>query len=196
MAATNANEPKLTLDFAGTAVVNDLTRIPLRDGNIMFPPVPLHLDTLYTSHPLDRANEELGVATFPFIWSQLPESTVKCCAKPLSGHPQFFLKVVLHLEAGRNSLQFAAWNDLLNEACFYSERLLEFQADIVPRHYGVFAGKTSWGGTIACAVLDYFPGLPWTWIQNGPGDTLESEYVHFSLRMSVPTSRFNLVSNL
>jgi hypothetical protein len=195
MATINANEPKLTVGFAGTGFVNDLTRIrPLRDSNILFPPVPPH--TLYTSHPLNRGNEEMGVATFPFIWSQLPESTVKCCAKPLSGGPQFFLKVVLHLEAGQGSLQSGAWSDLLNEARFYSEHLSEFQGDIVPRHYGVFAGNTSWGGTIGCAVLDYFPGLPWTWIQNGPGDILESEYVHFSLQMSVPTSCFNLASNL
>ena len=42
-------------------------------------------------------------------------------------------------------------------------------------------GKTKWGGTISCAVLEYFSGLPWTGIANGPsGDTLENQYVSVS----------------
>ena len=97
----------------------------------------------------------------------------------LSEDTKISFKVVLHLEAGKSSLQ--SWTRAGNDSQHHSE----FQGDIVPEHYGVFVGKTSCGGTIVCAVLEYFPGLPWTWIRDGPGDTLESQYVHFSCLIGV-----------
>jgi len=64
---------------------------------------------------------------------------VKCRATLRSGTTELklFTKIVLRLEAGEQSLQFDAANDLLHNAGFYSRYLSEFEGDIVPRHYGV-----------------------------------------------------------
>ena len=99
---------------------------------------------------------------------------MKCRATLRSGTTELklFTKIVLRLEAGEQSLQFDAANDLLHNAGFYSRYLSEFEGDIVPRHYGV---KKKWGETIYCAILEYFSGLPWTGIANGPRDTLENQ---------------------
>jgi hypothetical protein len=106
MAATNANEPKLTVQFSGTGVAKDLTRVSLCDGQILFPLLPL--GKLVTSLGQMRGT------TFPSVWSQDPALSVKCRATLRSGDTELnlFIKVVLHLEAGEQSLQFDAANDL------------------------------------------------------------------------------------
>ena len=172
MATTNANEPKLTVQFSGTGVAKDLTRVSLCDGQIPFLPLPL--GNLVTS-----PHWRMAGTTYPAVWSKDPARAVTCHATLDSGGTklELIIKVVLHLEAGEQSLQFDTAEELYHEAGFYSQHLSEFQGDIVPRHYGVFRGETEWGGTIACAVLEYFSGSSWPEIVRGPWNTLESQYV-------------------
>ena len=142
----------LSVHFKGAEHRDTLKRIDLLHENITLQsqPVP-NLGELFTSHPLNRGNKEILDATFPSIWSPLPGCTVKCRVETSSGGPQFFFKVVMHVDAGEDTLQFEAARLLMYEACFYSQHLSEFQGRIVPRHYGLFVGETTWGGRIVCS---------------------------------------------
>jgi hypothetical protein len=100
-----------------------------------------------------------------------------CPAKSRSSEDHFLIKVVLRLERGTKSLQYHAFCNLRREARFYAQSLPAFQGDIVPRHYGLFITKSSWGGKICAAVMDYFGGLPWDHLRRTSLDTLPAQYV-------------------
>ncbi|KAL1733242.1 hypothetical protein EV714DRAFT_269917 [Schizophyllum commune] len=73
---------------------------------------------------------------------------------------RFAIKVALQTHVN-NSWGSRHLDSLLDEAMFYKEHLNELQGRAVPKHYGIWVGSTSWGGTIACAILEW-AGMPYS----------------------------------
>ncbi len=95
----------------------------------------------------------------------------------MTNSAQFVIKFVMRVEGGPGTLQALAAQHLWDEAIFYAKHLRELQGKVVPRHYGIVTAKTSWGGRMVCAIMEYFDGLPWHCIERSRWETLESQYV-------------------
>ncbi|KAF8915983.1 hypothetical protein CPB85DRAFT_1290948 [Mucidula mucida] len=93
----------------------------------------------------------------------------------MTNSAQFVIKFVMRVEGGPGTLQALAAQNLWDEAIFYAKHLRDLQGKVVPRHYGVVAANTSWGGRVFCAIMEYFDGLPWHCIQRRRWETLESQ---------------------
>ncbi|KAL1747944.1 hypothetical protein HDZ31DRAFT_80091 [Schizophyllum fasciatum] len=68
---------------------------------------------------------------------------------------KFALKVALNVTGSRCTGGGAFMENLRREAIFYHERLAELQGVAVPKHYGVWIGRTPWDTTIACAIMEW-----------------------------------------
>ncbi|TRM65321.1 hypothetical protein BD626DRAFT_428435 [Schizophyllum amplum] len=73
---------------------------------------------------------------------------------PTAQRLRFAIKTVFNIE-GSSSVEH-----LRQEALFYHKHLSKLQGDAVPKHYGVWQGRTCWGGTVACAIMEW-GGLPY-----------------------------------
>ncbi|KAF8916338.1 hypothetical protein CPB85DRAFT_1290935 [Mucidula mucida] len=93
----------------------------------------------------------------------------------MTNSAQFVIKFVMRVEGGPGTLQALAAQHLWDEAIFYAKHLRELQGKVVPRHYGIVTAKTSWGGRMVCAIMEYFDGLPWHCIERSRWETLESQ---------------------
>ncbi|TRM67176.1 hypothetical protein BD626DRAFT_426999 [Schizophyllum amplum] len=67
---------------------------------------------------------------------------------------RFALKVAFHVEepsSGGGQLK----DGFRKEALTYRWHLSKIQGVAVPKHYGVWYGRTSWGATVACAIMEW-----------------------------------------
>ncbi|KAL1762636.1 hypothetical protein FB107DRAFT_285104 [Schizophyllum commune] len=68
---------------------------------------------------------------------------------------RFALKVAFNITAGSGSPGGAFLDTFHREAIFYNEHLSKLQGIAVPKHYGVWVGRTPWGTTVACAIMEW-----------------------------------------
>ncbi|KAF9047051.1 hypothetical protein BDZ89DRAFT_1058108 [Hymenopellis radicata] len=176
MASTTLEPP---VCFDGTEGAAVLQQVPVTDSaknRVTFTPLPDLGEGLYTSRPLHPTNRIMEGMSFEAKWAQDPARAVICRANSGATNTQFLLKVVPHLEnENRVSLQALAAQQIWREAIFYAKHLGELQGIVVPRHYGIWAAKTRWGGKIMCAVMEYFDGFPWHCVQRTRWDTLDTQ---------------------
>ncbi|KAF9047049.1 hypothetical protein BDZ89DRAFT_1058104 [Hymenopellis radicata] len=171
--------PPIAISFAGTGVSNKfhMLTIPGDDGKtpLTFTPLPDLGQGIYTTEPLNPANRIMENMSMESKWQQDPSRAVICRGNAMTNSAQFVIKFVMHIDSGPGTLQALAAQNLWNEAIFYAMQLRDLQGTVVPRHYGVVAAKTPWGGQMVCAILEYFDGLPWHCIQGKRWETLESQ---------------------
>ncbi len=175
----NLLEPHVCFD--GTKGVAIFQQVPVTDNAknpLTFTPLPDLGQGLYTSRPLNPTNRIMEGMSFEAKWAQDPARAVICRANSGATNTQFLFKVVPHMEnENRVSLQALAAQELWQEAIFYAKHLKDLQGVVVPRHYGVWAAKTRWGGKIMCVIMEYFDGFPWQCVEGTQWDTLETQYV-------------------
>ncbi|KAF8916337.1 hypothetical protein CPB85DRAFT_1432348 [Mucidula mucida] len=165
--------------FNGTKGVAIFQQVPVTDNAknpLTFTPLPDLGQGLYTSRPLNPTNRIMEGMSFEAKWAQDPARAVICRANSGTTNTQFLFKVVPHLEnENRVSLQALAAQELWREAIFYAKHLKDLQGVVVPRHYGVWAAKTTWGGKIMCVIMEYFDGFPWQCVEETQWDTLQTQ---------------------
>jgi hypothetical protein len=147
------------MEFAGGDVSNTMVPLIFKDDDGMplsFTPLPAAVECIDTTDPIGALNYVRPGTSILTQSTQCPGRPVLCRAKSRTSEDHFLIKIVLRLERETNSFQF----DLHREERFYAQSPPAFQG-IVPRHYGLFITKSSWGGKICAAVMDYFGGLPW-----------------------------------
>ncbi|KAL1762651.1 hypothetical protein FB107DRAFT_198708 [Schizophyllum commune] len=84
-------------------------------------------------------------------------SAVTKSSDPAVPPQRFALKVAFNVVDGKPCHQFL--RNFCIEARFYARRLKHLQGKAVPKHYGVWTCSTPWGGTMACAILEW-GGVP------------------------------------
>ncbi|KAL1710915.1 hypothetical protein EV121DRAFT_191791 [Schizophyllum commune] len=67
---------------------------------------------------------------------------------------RFALKVAFNV-TGNGSPGGAFMESFRREAVFYNDHLVKLQGIAVPKHYGVWVGRTPWDTTIACAIMEW-----------------------------------------
>ncbi|TRM65327.1 hypothetical protein BD626DRAFT_488410 [Schizophyllum amplum] len=72
---------------------------------------------------------------------------------PSAPRQRFALKVAFNVETGHLGDCFR--ENFRREALFYHQHLNKLQGIAVPKHYGVWFGRTSWGATVACAIMEW-----------------------------------------
>lgn len=163
--------------FTGTNVTDYLIAVPFNDERLTmtFPPFPVTDEPLSFSRPLDRINDEFYGETIASRANEIPGLVVKSIAFTPSG-ARFFVKMTIHLEEGPDSLHYFIAQEILAETRFYANHLRDVAH--VPRHYGIFTARTSWGGRIMCQIMECFDGSPWTLFQSVSGaSSLRNRYV-------------------
>ncbi|KAK0202141.1 hypothetical protein DFS33DRAFT_1264017 [Desarmillaria ectypa] len=70
------------------------------------------------------------------------------------------IKLATHIEVQPRTEQYEVAQLLKEEALFYSRYLKKLQGRIVPIHFGLWIGWTSWAGVVVCAILEW-GGHPW-----------------------------------
>ncbi|KAL1662056.1 hypothetical protein GGF50DRAFT_129026 [Schizophyllum commune] len=68
---------------------------------------------------------------------------------------RFALKVAFNVTGGSGSPGGAFMESFRREAVFYNNHLVKLQGIAVPKHYGVWVGRTPWDTTIACAIMEW-----------------------------------------
>jgi hypothetical protein len=132
-----------------------------------------------TMHSLPRLSQrELPIADFVALgasdgWS--PDSLPVVYAewrdeRDNSRFHHFALKIVVHARETDESTRMTV--ELCREAAFYSLHLSKSQGKFVPVHYGIWVGRSKWGGNMVCAIMDWC-GVSYT------------KYIHTSSRDSV-----------
>ncbi|KAL1740936.1 hypothetical protein HDZ31DRAFT_46477 [Schizophyllum fasciatum] len=81
----------------------------------------------------------------------------------------FALKVVFNVHGGKDTSGSAMMENLRHEAIFYNRHLKSIQGIAVPKHYGVWLGRTAWGTTVACAIMEWC-GQPYDRRLTDPND--------------------------
>ncbi|KAK0187714.1 hypothetical protein F5146DRAFT_1226112 [Armillaria mellea] len=70
------------------------------------------------------------------------------------------IKLATHIEAQPRTEQYEVAQSLKEEALFYSRYLRKLQGRVVPVHFGLWIGRTSWAGVVVCVILEW-GGHPW-----------------------------------
>ncbi|KAL1733229.1 hypothetical protein EV714DRAFT_269903 [Schizophyllum commune] len=69
---------------------------------------------------------------------------------------RFALKVAFNRVAnGIASFGGSFMRCFVDEALFYKSRLAHLQGTAVPKHYGVWVGRTAWDTTVACSIMEW-----------------------------------------
>ncbi|KAL1747941.1 hypothetical protein HDZ31DRAFT_71945 [Schizophyllum fasciatum] len=95
-------------------------------------------------------------STYGYDW--LSVSALVFYARPTASDPsaprhRFALKVAFNIEEGQRAAQFM--ENLRREALLYHVYLGELQGQAVPKHYGVWCGRTPWNTTMACVIMEW-----------------------------------------
>ncbi|KAL1714617.1 hypothetical protein EV715DRAFT_257261 [Schizophyllum commune] len=78
-------------------------------------------------------------------------------ARPDKSAPRqrFALKVAFDVAKGSSTPGGAFMETLRLEALLYQDQLAKLQGVAVPKHYGVWIGRTSWDTTVACTIMEW-----------------------------------------
>ncbi|KAI4527568.1 hypothetical protein K525DRAFT_155563, partial [Schizophyllum commune Loenen D] len=137
----------------------------------------LSQDRLYANWPRIRG-KALPYETYSaygkewFSRSCLSFSAVTKPSDPAVPPQRFALKVAFNIVDGKPCHQFL--RNFCIEARFYARRLKHLQGKAVPKHYGVWTCSTPWGGTMACAILEW-GGVPFKEEFIPPGEQGEKQ---------------------
>lgn len=122
---------------------------------VVFNPLPhdtILVDTGVTTELVSSCNPDRGSAWYLGANTGTPNDEDRV---------RLAIKFATHIEVQPRTEQYEVAQSLKEEALFYLRYLKKLQGRVVPVHFGLWIGRTSWAGVVVCVILEW-GGHPWS----------------------------------